>query len=92
MTSQFIARQSARAAFAAAFAIASGAAMAQEAWMVIDSAKSRAEVVAALTLARQDGSMQVFNEGYVETLQPTKTTRAQVVAELLAARARGEVF
>jgi hypothetical protein len=84
-----------RIAVAAALGAASGVATSQvvppEPWMVIQSAKSRAEVVAELKQARAEGAMEIFSEGYVETIRST-LTRAQVIAEWLAARSRGESF
>ena len=80
---------------AAAFTTLAGAAAAQgiaaNAWMEFPSTKSRAEVLAELKQARQDGSMKVLAEGYIESVPSTKT-REQVMAELIAARARGEVY
>ncbi|MBI3155256.1 MAG: DUF4148 domain-containing protein [Burkholderiales bacterium] len=69
------------------------AAFAQEAtsdaWMSATSAKSAAEVRAEAAQARRDGNLRVYGAGYIEPLR-TKLTRAEVRADLEAARQSGE--
>lgn len=53
-------------------------------------AKRRAEVRIELQLARQDGTIRAWSDGYIES--PTApTTRAEVVAATLFARDSGEL-
>jgi len=85
----------AKTLIAVAFSFAAiGSAVAKEAtsdaWMNIDSSKSRAQVQAELAQARADGSIRAFSAGYIPSVASSKT-RAEVVAELSAARKSGEL-
>jgi hypothetical protein len=54
------------------------------------AAKSRAQVQSELQLARQDGTLRAWSDGYIEPLKRAKS-RAQVAAATLAARDSGEL-
>ena len=79
---------------AAAFALIGSTAFAQEAtsdaWMNVASTKSTAQVASELAQARKDGTIKAWSAGYIEQVKVSKT-RAQVVAETLAAIRGGEV-
>ena len=75
-------------------AAAAGSAFAQEAtpdsWLQgVQSSKSRAEVSAELTAARQSGVLNAWNPGYIEPARST-ALRATVKASTLQAIASGE--
>jgi hypothetical protein len=82
-------------AAAIAFALtAATSAFAQEAtsddWMNASATKTRAQVQAELTQARQDGTIRAWSAGYMEPVKSAKT-RAEVVAATLGARQSGEL-
>jgi hypothetical protein len=54
------------------------------------AAKSRAQVQSELQLARLDGTLRAWSDGYIEPLKRAKS-RADVVAATLAARDSGEL-
>lgn len=69
-------------------------AMAQEAtsdqWLTIQHSQSRAEVGAALTAARADGSIRAWSAGYIEPVRST-TSRDTVRAATRQAITSGEI-
>ncbi|MBT9489833.1 MAG: DUF4148 domain-containing protein [Rubrivivax sp.] len=79
---------------AAALALIGSTAFAQEAtsdaWMNVAATKSTAQVASELAQARKDGTIKAWSAGYFEPIKVSKT-RAQVVAETLAAIRGGEV-
>jgi Domain of unknown function (DUF4148) len=75
-------------------AAAAGSALAQEAtpdsWLQgVQSSKSRADVRAELTAARQSGVVNAWNQGYIEPARST-ALRATVKASTLQAIQTGE--
>ena len=79
---------------AAAFALIGSTSFAQEAtsdaWMNVSSIKSTAQVAAELAQAKQDGSIKASSAGYTNPVGVSKT-RAEVMAETVAARRSGEL-
>jgi hypothetical protein len=79
---------------ALAFAAIGTAAFAQEAtsdtWTHARSFKSRQEVRAELSQARQDGTLQKVKAGYLDKIVGPGRARDEVRAEAIAARRSGE--
>ena len=82
------------AAVTAASLLSAGAAFAQEAtpdtWLQVQSTKSRADVSAELTAARQSGLTKAWSAGYMEPVR-SSALRATVQASTLQAIASGEL-